>query len=173
VIETSKQWAFTAVALGLSLAASYAPLTRTPPPFTGPAAAVRPPHRPSPGPTDAPLRDPFSTGAEWRARMREKLQPQFPANPTPASPSPVETAPVEVIQDTTPVLEGTAIVSATQRFAVLEKGYYPEGAMIGKYKIVRVELDQVVFSIDGRRVVVKVPGRTTSVPTRSTTTSEP
>lgn len=168
MIETSKQWAFTVVVVGIALVAAYRPLTRTPPPFTGPGAAVRPPHRPSPGPTDAPLRDPFATGGEWRARMREKLSPQFPPTPAPAAPSPVETGPVEVVREPDPVLEGTAVLSPTQKFALVKGGSYPEGAVIGRHRIVRIEMDQVVFTIDGREVVVKVPGRT-----RATTSSGP
>jgi hypothetical protein len=156
-VEMARRWSFALVVLCLAIAGSWRAVSRAPADREPMLAAARTIHRPAPGSTDAVLRDPFVTGAEWRARLRETFQP--PVSPSPSGPPRVVRSVAPPPVDPYPVLLGT-MISGRDKFAVLSGGYFPEGSVVGGYRVETVDLDQVVFSNRGKRIVVKVPDRT-------------
>lgn len=148
-LELAKKWGYVAALVGLAGFVSFGALAKRPgAPIAAPSPA-RTANDPVPGVPDTSVRDPFATGAEWRARMREKLEPA----PTPSAAVSVR-PPAPAGPDFT--LMGT-MTGGNGGFAVLSIGQFQLGAVVRGFKIEQVELDRVVLSRGSARFVLKVP----------------
>jgi hypothetical protein len=92
-------------------------------------------------PRDPTLRDPFVTGAAWRAALRGD------------APSPAPSAKAAAPPPAPPVLIGT-LVKGGRRFAVTPGAIVGAGDRLGAYVVRGVELDRVVLELDGRTLVI-------------------
>lgn len=101
---------------------------------------------------EADLRDPFVTGAQWRAERREA-----PPAPSPSvGASPVTTVPAP---PSPPALLGT-LMKGGRRFAVTEEAIVDAGARLGAFVVRSVAVDHVILEYHGRTIRVDaLPGR--------------
>ena len=149
-LEHVRRWWYAVTVAAFALVAAWSALMGEIAPAPPEPAPARSAHNPAPARLDTTIRNPFMTGTEWRSYQRALLEPPPPTKPLPP---PLSQRPLEA---DLPTIEGT-MQTGKVMFAVIGGDLYKPGSMFGKFKIISVDNQQVVFEAEGRRLSAKVP----------------
>lgn len=154
--ETLARWWFSGLVMVLGCAGAAQALLIKPAPRVVEAPPSRVAHNPDPGHLDASVRDPFMTGTEWRAKVRERQEQPLPAPSASAGAGPVA-APPAPPPGSELGFAGT-MVSGSVRYAILSAGMVKTGAKVGKYVVEQIGDDRIVLRFDDKRVTLRMTG---------------
>jgi len=144
-LEWVRRWGFPAGMGVLALWGGALGLSIAPTPQPAAVASPPAPHHPARSNAMPDLRDPFLTGTDWRAYLRQKQDASTAIAKSKLPPA-----------DPPPEVEGTMTAGGRMK-VVTPLGEFVVGQWIGKYRVDEIADDHVTFMKDGRHVRVNTP----------------